>query len=301
MPRRFFWAISGLIGLHLAYYLGILRTSAEHRSLMEQWTLPMVLKGMHAVPAYALVGGLAVWSVRRFRNAQELLSKPSNRLFLVWFIVAFGLARHDLFLTAVQPIHFTRGYVWTALFFLGSGTLIGLLGWLVDARRRLITMPALVLVMAVGLTDNAMFLASFPLQKWKTNEHRYITQYHKELYSWMNHKGLDDHLVLCGDESVNYYAAVYTPLRTWDGHWANTPWRDHRVAQLQGLFRDGRFLKPWRRQPLIAVFGNHFDEGNRPAWLDEQDAVLGFENPAFRAYLIAPLPDLASASGSQRK
>ena len=117
--------------LHLFYYLYYLPTFPDHRSVSEQYALNWRLRFFTIIPAYGPVAILAIASIWRIGRSR-FFSLPQHRLFFTWFIVAFLLANHEIFMPAKQPLHFTRGYIWTSLFLLG----IPGLHYLLDRLRK---------------------------------------------------------------------------------------------------------------------------------------------------------------------
>lgn len=131
VPSYFLWGVGVALGAHLGYYMGYLNTFPEHRALFEQWKgTNWLLQADSFVPAYALVAATAFWRARRSDLAGRVFQAPRNRLFLVWFLVSFGLANHEFAIDSIQPVHFTRGYIWIPLFLLGAPALISLFRWL---------------------------------------------------------------------------------------------------------------------------------------------------------------------------
>ena len=161
VPIGFFGALLTLLVLHFGYYVGYLRRFPEHRALMETWSLPWLLQASNFVPAYALVGALAAWSFRRLELARTFFANARNRLFLVWFLVAFALANHEFAIKPIQPLHFTRGYIWTPLFLMGSTALVGLFTTLRSRGGPVLRSLAIGSVVAVLLLDNAVWFGSF--------------------------------------------------------------------------------------------------------------------------------------------
>ena len=107
VPRWFPLACAALAAVHVGYYLLFLPSNPEHRRVMEQWSLPWNLPLHAMIPAYAIVGALAVSRMRTVARARAVLEEPRNRLLLVWFLAAFSLANHDLVIDPIQPLHFT--------------------------------------------------------------------------------------------------------------------------------------------------------------------------------------------------
>lgn len=79
---------------------------------------------LHAYfPAYGILIFTAplVFLNKNFRKI--LLGKPEGRLMIAWFIVVLLLMQNDKILTlkrSIQPPHFTRGYMYTALFLISA-------------------------------------------------------------------------------------------------------------------------------------------------------------------------------------
>jgi len=297
---RWFPAVSlALAAAHLGYYLGYLNKFAAHRSLSDQWTLDWGVDAIHFLPAYALAGGFAIWRMRRLPMAREVLDRPRNRLFLAWFLVVFAMSNHEFAVRPpVQPIHFTRGYDWTPLFLLGLPSIVAVLGRLLWAPRR----PAGVLLAGafagLFLLDNALWFAYLPINMahGRTNGDIYISADDREVMAAMEAaSGGGRDLVLTENHGINYLTSVYTPLRSWSGHIANTPGRARKQNDLDQLFGSGRFLPEWEGKALlVAIYNNPENAKKQEAWLDARHASKVLENPSYRLYRIAP-PRVARA------
>jgi len=292
VPPRFARVMLGLLALHVGYYLFYLRTSGEHRQVMEHWTTYVFLLGADAyLPAYALVGTLAAWRLRRARLAAEFFARPGHRLLASWGVIAFALAKHDAFFKAVQPIHFDHGYVWTALFLIGAGPLVALLGRLTAPGRRRWGVPCVVALLAVFLSDNAVFLGAFPVKAARdgTPAGMVLPRSMRDLYRWLDSPANRGRLVLAEPavEDIGYLTTVYTPLRAWIGHPSNTPGIPERRAELAAFFDRGAMPDYWKARPLLVIFLGR-TEATLPPWLPDRGAVLAYRNDTFRVYRIDP-------------
>ena len=292
VPRRFARIMVGLLALHVGYYLIYLRTSGDHRQVMEHWTTYVFLLGADAyLPAYALVGALAAWRLRRARLAAEFFARPGHRLLAFWGVIAFALAKHDAFIKAVQPIHFDHGYVWTALFLIGAGPLVALLGRLTTPGRRRWGVPCVVALVAVFLADNAVFLAAFPVKAARngTPAGMVLPRSMRDLYRWLDAPANRGRLVLADPavEDIGYLTTVYTPLRSWIGHPSNTPGILERRAELAAFFERGAMPDAWKARPLLVIFLGRTEQ-TVPPWLPDRGAVLAYRNDSFRVYRIDP-------------
>lgn len=290
LPRSFLLMSWVLLAAHLAYYLGYLRTSEEHRILMEQWAFDWVLPAKSYVPAYGVLFLLALWQVRRIDLWRRYFEDARHRLLLFWLIVAFALAKHEVFFRPIQPIHFTRGYIWTALFFLGSGTLIALIGFLRTRPGRAWKVPCLGVFLALMLSDNATFLGEFYVSNVREQVYPgfLLDAEMKTLFRWLDAEENQGHLVLSRRINTNYLITVYTPLRVWAGHASNTPHFDQRVQELADLFRHGKVIDHWRERPLLIIFEGSFPGGAPPEWLEELGAELVYKNATYQVYRYDP-------------
>lgn len=251
LRRSFVLACWALLALHVAYYLGVLNQFPEHRSLVEQWARPWVYHARNFVPAYALVGGLTLWRMRRIGLARQVLGSSGNRLLLVWFAVSFALANHEFAMRPVQPLHFTRGYVWMPLFLLGAPVLVTQLARLWSSRQRVLGVVCCAAVVGLFVSDNVVWLAqlSGPIGMYQTEDQR-------ELMDWLNREEHRGRVVLAGWDFIGYMTTVYTPLRAWRSHHLNTPFTYERRQEKLEFFQDGAFLETWRDMTLLIVYSH---------------------------------------------
>lgn len=300
VPRAFPVALLGLSAMHLGYYLVFLNKFEEHRSLSKQWTLDWGVEAYNFVPAYALVGAFAVWGFRSLPFARNFFSESRNRLFLIWFLVVFAMSNHEFAVRPpIQPIHFTRGYDWLPLFFLGAPSIIGLLNTMLRLPARPIRLAAVGLLMALFLVDNALWFAYFPIKV----AHRqytldlYITPDQRAVMRALEGMGDSRGLVVSQDHLISYLSSVYTPLRSWMGHYANTPDRPTRQAELDRFFASGTFPQAWESRTLLIVVPNHpaVLAAHKP-WVDARSGKKVMENSSFTVYRVDPTP-LATRSG----
>ncbi|HKW94469.1 MAG TPA: hypothetical protein VJX92_21470 [Methylomirabilota bacterium] len=234
----------------LTYYLWFLNMFPEHRSLSEDWALPWLLQAENFIPAYALVGGLAVARLRRLDLAGEVLRVPANRLFLIWFVVAFGLANHECAIAPRQPLHFTRGYCWTALFFLGAPLLVAAFEYLLARKSRVVGLLACAGIVVIFCSDNMMWFGSFLKRE---DQGVRLTQDEARLLDWLDGGENRGYVVVAREPELGHLTIVYTPLRAWLSHW-ETPERRRRQAEVTAFFDDGKVLDRWARMPLLFVF-----------------------------------------------
>jgi hypothetical protein len=282
--RRFFAATSALMGLFVAYTLGFLNLFAEHRAVAARMSLPWGYGAETFIPAYALVGGLAAWRMRTLPRAAGCLAEPKNRLFLVWAVVAFGLANHEFAVPMKQPIHFTRGYIWTALFFLGAPELLRLLDRL--RGRRL----ALAAFTALFLFDNLTWFGVYYAGglRAKLGNGVRINIYQEEVLRRLDDPRLAGCTILGDDHELLYLAIAESPLRSWVSHWIETVDFERHRDELDALFERGRFVDAWESLPLVVVVTRRSGESGPPHWLARRGAEPIFANRKYLVYRVAP-------------
>jgi len=287
VPSVFFGALLTLLVLHLGYYLVFLTRFPVHRKLMEKWSEPWLLQATNFVPAYALVGALAAWSFRRLELARTFFADARNRLFLVWFLVAFALANHEFAVKPIQPLHFTRGYIWTPLFFMGSTTLAGLFRGLRWRGGPVVGSLAVGSIVAVLLLDNALWLGSFPWEAAHGRPAKYwsVTADQLAVYRWLCRPENNGALLIAAPEDVGFLASAYTPLRSWVGHPYNTPDITMRRQEAAAFLAEGRVVDGWRGKSLLVTLDRTIPE---PRWLSGTDAEPVYENPTYRVYRMSP-------------
>jgi hypothetical protein len=288
VPISFLGALVALLGLHLGYYVGFLRRFPEHRMLMEQWMLQYFLQADNFVPAYALVGALAAWSFRRLDLARQFFAQPRNRFFLVWFLVAFALANNEFAIKPIQPLHFTRGYIWTPLFLMGAPALLGLFRTLRSRSGPRLGTAAVGTVVAVLLLDNAIWLNSFAWEGAHGRPAKYwsVTADQLELYRWLSQLENRGALLITSDpHDVGFLAAVYTPLRPWFGHVGNTPDFKARRKEVAAFLEEGTVIDAWRGKTLLVTLDRPIPE---PRWLSATGTEPVYENAGYRVYRVTP-------------
>ena len=216
----------------LTYNLAYLPSFISHRILQEQWTLDWSLYPESIVTGYFPIGILA--PCRIWKDRGKLTYK--EYFLITCFVISFLLATHDrlsALVQPVQPLHFTRSYVWMPLFLLAVPLLQGSV---LRLQRRLQT-AGFVLVVGVlfglGVSDNTAFVLREFLNPGRQGV--YVTPARAEMFAWMARRRLDG-VVLCESQWSCYASATYTGLRPYLGHPHNTPGAGHRAQQVEQWF-----------------------------------------------------------------
>ena len=263
LPRWLPRAAGGLIFFHFSYYFGILSLSEEYIALRQQWYLRWSLPAESAALAYGPVVLFAVFGIRREARAHGWRLSPGTRLLLVWALVSAALVHHDWIMRPIQPLHFSRGYVWTPLFLLGLPVLRALFVRLLGMRPRPLGAALAWLLACIWLLDNIVWF-SWQIGATVQGSHRLgFTLSHeeraafRELHGSPYRKGL----ILGDDPELSYLAMTYTPLRAWFSHFHNTPHRARRSSELR-RFRDAG-VEPavWGRARMVFVLTGAWAEG----------------------------------------
>ncbi|HEY5414409.1 MAG TPA: hypothetical protein VIK41_06275 [Gemmatimonadaceae bacterium] len=263
------WFVAGsavLVALHVWYYLVYLPSFPEHRQLQEQWTIRWTISVAQTIIAYGIVGGCAWARLRPAARPRTVLNEFPNRLLLVWLFVSLALENHELFLPrAIQPIHFTRGYSWIALFLLGLPALISAIDHVREnthVRWRVLAVAGFGLVLVL---DNVVWLGATtaqamgiqlgkPLPPDSVKLGYGLSTDERALFDWMNRPENRGSVVVSQDDDVGYLLTTYTPLRSWFSHRVNTPRNMQRYEEIGRFFESGAITDAWRELPLVIVF-----------------------------------------------
>jgi hypothetical protein len=286
MPAWYPIAIAAILGLHLVYYLWFLQRSPEHASVAKAWAQAYILHLPNALAAYGFVLAFAIATVRTSARFRHYFAEPSHRLLAMWFLVAFALANHDLVMKPLQPLHFTRGYIWTPLFLMGAPSLVALIDYL-RTRLKALGMIAIVALVAVFLLDNGLWLTTLYKRPDVITDGPMLTPGRWEMLQKLKDPKYEGCLVLSQDLDLGYLVTAYTNLRSWYSHFANTPYLQERVDQLRMLFSEGVYLNEWRTRPTLIILRRDYTP-EPPAWLDAIGAKLVEENSEIRVYRVEP-------------
>jgi len=145
--------ISAVLFFHVIYYGIILRQYEVSRIISKQVALDWGYKAWHFVPAYSLVWLLSFLSIKNIPLLQKHFSSFTARLFFCWGVVAFLLSVHGFAIKPVQPLHYTRGYVYAGFFLFGLPGIIYLLEQ-IDNSKRIIYKIVFGVCLLILLSDN---------------------------------------------------------------------------------------------------------------------------------------------------
>jgi hypothetical protein len=162
-------------------------------------------------------------------------------------IVSFLLSNHELFIKPMQPIHFARGYEWTAYFFMGLPAL-HLVFKKLKGRKIMLNF-----LFAVMLLDNCLCIVNY-IRVPQNHTITHVTTEQKELLNALN-KNSDVHSLVIGrDKTIPYLSTVYTKAYSWISHPFTTSNYDDKWNAYQDFLDTGKIDTKWLGRKLIFVF-----------------------------------------------
>ncbi|GAB5445052.1 MAG: hypothetical protein Fues2KO_54010 [Fuerstiella sp.] len=216
----------------LAYYKVWLPSFPSHAQLQRVWELNWSLNGLSALLAYGPLVLPAAVAVRRAIIRDGL--NAAEQFLCCALLVAVGLAFHDRLIRPVQPLHFTRGYVWMPLFLLGLPVT---LEWIRNIGQR--RGPAVVsVVVLLAAVDNFGFAAVHVHEQWTAADGFHLDGDERVLLAEIDDV-VPNAVVLSESDALNYLFPTYAHVRPWLGHRFNTPDYNRRLEQKQAVFADG--------------------------------------------------------------
>jgi len=240
------FACGGLavLALFLAYHFWYLPQSAEHSQIMRQWSLSWTLPISALLLGYGLLVPGAVLTLAR-RSLEPRLAA----LLAVAAALSLLLANHELFMDPRQPLHFTRGYIWFALFLLATP-------WLVPFLRRLALRRRLLAVAVAGLflLDNATWFTVQAVQNaGGFGAARYLDEDERAILALLDSPA-EPSLLVSDDDRLSYDALVYTTWQSWYSHEHLTPWAADRRTEIERWSATGEEPAAWRSDFAAVAF-----------------------------------------------
>ena len=291
---RMFLGINGIIAAFLSYYLGFLGRFAEHRTIAAQMALPWRYSAATFAFAYGPVLGLAAWRMRSRARLAGVAGSRRGRLLLAWAAAAITLENHDWLVMPRQPIHFTRGYAWSALFLLGAPSLV-------EAFARLGRGWRIALLAALVL-DNALWFAMLVRDVGTPDRNGVrLTVESREVLRRLDADDLLGSVVVSEDERLSTLLLAETRLRSWVGHPLETPGYGRRRDEVEALFAQGEVSPRWRGLRLLLIRERPFGS---PAISDRPGPNIPgrviFANRRFQIFSISPGQQDTTRFGGER-
>lgn len=219
--------------IFLTYYLIWLPSFPSHSALQKVWHLDWSLSWSTATLAYlpvAIPCGISLrraYVRKRFTTTEQLLSCA--------LLVAVGLAFHDRLVSPIQPLHFTRGYIWMPMFLLALPVIVEWCQGLLQGNRMQKALPAVAAVLL--LSDNLAFCFVHVQRQLTARDGFHLSLDERSLISEL--QKFPPATVLTESETLNYLLPAFVSHRPWLGHQFNTPDYAVRRKTFADCFPDG--------------------------------------------------------------
>lgn len=250
IPWWYWGAIFAVTIFHGWYYLVYLNSFPEHKQIFSQYSAGWTYSLLIAIPAYCLVAALSLLNAYINRPFKKILSIPHQRLFLCWAIIAFLLSKHEWFIKPMQPIHFTRGYVWAGLFLFSLPALVWLINYLQQSAARKWLLYGFTFIF---LSDNILWTANILRGTNNIEWEGHITKDTQQVLKFLRSNASNKDLLVGNASLVNYLANVYTHTNAWVSHPFNTPKREERVIQMENFLQTGTKPPEWKDRRILIV------------------------------------------------
>ncbi len=220
-----FLVMFAFTGLFLAYYKVFLNSVPQHQAIHKEWSIAWTLPVNSMIMAYSPVALLAagrIWIDR------EKLDRNVGFLF-IYFLISLLLAKHDLFISPIQPLHFTRGYIWTPLCLIALPLIQKITLALQEKLHPYLFRYLLIMLAGLVVSDNLTFIKDrllYPAEAF------FLTREEKQMLTEINQLGLDG-VLLSPEPKLSYLSATYTSVRPYLGHTALTPQYEERLGQVE--------------------------------------------------------------------
>jgi hypothetical protein len=250
IPYWYWGAIFSVTLFHAWYYLVYLNSFPAHKQIFSQYSVGWSYSLLIAIPAYCLVAALSFLNAYINRPVKKFLSIPHQRLFLCWAIIAFLLSKHEWFMKAMQPVHFTRGYVWSGLFLFSLPALLWLINYLRQSASRKWLLYGFIFIF---LSDNILWTTNLLRGTNNIEGEGHITKDTQQVLDFLKSNAGNKDLLVGNASLVNYLANVYTHTNAWVSHPYNTPKREERILQMQNFLETGTKPPEWKDRRILIV------------------------------------------------
>jgi hypothetical protein len=249
----------------LGYYFVFLERFPQHRQLKAAWAFDWTASPVSQALAYLFPVMLAL-------RARETWGRTG----CLWVAAAISLAlsNHGMLFAPKQPLHFTRGYVWTPLLLIGLPALQSRLTAPGSRLRAALLTAGLVL----APLDNVVFLG---WSQTRVGKNEFIlTPDEWEALTSLRETG-ERGVFASQNSRLGYLAATYTSVRPLIGHEHNTPDWARRASQTNAWFRHGG-AAPWLDQvDLVLLVRATYSKRRDSLRLTEPTWKVRHENPSF--------------------
>jgi len=221
----------------IVYSLVFLPLFPSHKALMTQMTLDWSMKSTTILGAYILVAVPVFIRIRNSKKFVECFQDPFNRFLAVSALVSFLLANHEFFIAnPMQPLHFTRGHIWTPLCLLAIPVFISIIKRISNFRNIFARVFCSSILIIALTSDNFVWFIdkySYPLDDINISSEDF------EIINYFKTRS-DQPIVIFENLKAGYLTATYTSARPYFGHWGgNTPYTQRKIISIMKLFIEG--------------------------------------------------------------
>jgi hypothetical protein len=260
------------------YYGVILNSIPIYKTISKHIALDWGYKVWHFLPAYILVWLMSFMAIKNVSLLKEMFSKPHFRLFFCWGTVAFALSVHGFAIKPIQPIHFTRGYVYAGFFLFSLPALIQLINKFTQSKSgKFILLPALCLIF---ISDNVSW---FFVNTSHNKTGVYYNTKKQELMSFLSSKQEKGLLILPDKhESLSATLQLYSNYKSWIPHPFLTFDIDNKKQAVKKLLNSNLIDENWKKRSSYFIEVKS-DSAKYPR-LNYYPVV--FENNSFTVYKL---------------
>jgi len=207
--------ISAALIFHLLYYCVLLQQYPVSAVISQQVALNWSYKAWHFIPAYFIVWVLGFWAVKNVALLQKHFSSPINRLFFCFGFFAFLLSIHGFAIKPIQPLHYTRGYVYAGFFLFAIPVIIGILNYVQEKKSTLFKVATFTFIL-IFLSDN---ISWFYLNSSKNGTGVLFTKNQQELIHFFSKKNEKGWIISTEkNEKTTSFLQLYSLYKGWIPH-----------------------------------------------------------------------------------
>lgn len=276
--KGFLWMLGALI-FYVFYYGVLLKLLPVYSTLSNQSALDWGYKIWHFLPAYFLVWILSFFAIRNVDLLKKQFSSPANRLFFSWGMVAFLLSVHGFAIKPIQPLHFTRGYVYAGFFLFSIPAIIELLEF-INKKKKITFFFITIISVIIFLSDN---IAWFYFQTGSNRAGVYLTKNEQEIINYFKQNKENGWII--GSEKnddLSTFIQLYSNNKAWIPHPFLTFNLDSKRIALQNLRFQNKLDVRWMQGPTyLYIEKSDTSFTNHPL-----NFPIKFENETFKVFKI---------------
>ena len=222
-----------ILSLFVFYYGFYLNKFPEHRIIVEQWSLNWILKIKNILPAYGILILIIIIQIRTKEMLFKFYNNSFRRFLVIYAIVSFLLANHELFIKPIQPIHFTHGHIFIPLFLLAAEPIFGFFQY----QRSKMFLGLKILLFFIFIFDNLIWFTGQSYVNFNsiTKEEMTSLRNQEEVINYLKITFDSNYLLTSENKNLEYYTTVYSSLNALVPHPANTPFVAERIKQKNKL------------------------------------------------------------------